>query len=103
MLGVAVVQDGSPLRQHAAATAVSILHDAHRTIGASLNVRGATAGALADVVVHRFADAITVDVLVDAVRGAALPTEAGRRGRPAAPCRLPVGDRPRGADPPRRG
>ncbi|OYP19348.1 MULTISPECIES: ATP-binding SpoIIE family protein phosphatase [unclassified Streptomyces] len=70
VLGVAVVQDVTA-RQHAA-DRLDILHDAHRTIGTSLDVR-ATAEALADVVVHRFADAITVDVLDDAVRGAALP------------------------------
>ncbi|MFI9804009.1 SpoIIE family protein phosphatase [Streptomyces sp. NPDC052301] len=74
--GVAVVQDVTA-RQNAA-DRLAVLHDAHRAIGTSLDVR-ATANALADVVVGRFADAVTVDVLDEAVRGAALsagPVEA---------------------------
>ncbi|MEV6833396.1 SpoIIE family protein phosphatase [Streptomyces sp. NPDC051133] len=76
VLGVAVVQDVTA-RQNAA-DRLAVLHDAHRAIGTRLDVR-ATADALAEVVVGRFADAVTVDVLDEAVRGAPLsagPVEA---------------------------
>ncbi|MFF5536435.1 SpoIIE family protein phosphatase [Streptomyces cinerochromogenes] len=81
VLGVAVVQDVT--ERQGAADRLDILHDAHRAIGTSLDVR-ATAEALAEVVVGRFADAVTVDVLDDAVRGAA-PAE--RPVDPAVPLR----------------
>ncbi|MEV0173043.1 SpoIIE family protein phosphatase [Streptomyces sp. NPDC050803] len=64
--GVAVVQDVTARRR--AADRLDILHDAHRRIGTSLDVR-ATAEALTAVVVGRFADAVTVDILDEAVRG----------------------------------
>ncbi|MFF2167358.1 SpoIIE family protein phosphatase [Streptomyces sp. NPDC058175] len=66
VLGVAVVQDVTERRR--AADRLDILHDAHRAIGTSLDI-ATTADALADVVVGRFADAVTVDVLDDAHRG----------------------------------
>ncbi|MEW2290467.1 SpoIIE family protein phosphatase [Streptomyces sp. NPDC047841] len=69
VLGVAVVEDVSA-PQHAA-DRLDILHDAHHAIGTSLDVRD-TADALAEVVVGRFADAVSVDVVDEAVRGAAL-------------------------------
>ncbi|MCQ4210941.1 SpoIIE family protein phosphatase [Streptomyces longispororuber] len=65
--GVAVVQNVTATRR--ATGRLDILHDAHRSIGTSLDVR-ATAEALGDVVVSRFADTVTVDVLDDAMRGA---------------------------------
>ncbi|MET8773146.1 SpoIIE family protein phosphatase [Streptomyces sp. NPDC004658] len=69
VLGVAVVEDVSARQR--AADRLDILHDAHQAIGTSLDVRD-TAAALAEVVVDRFADAVSVDVLDEAVRGAAL-------------------------------
>ncbi|WP_030991316.1 SpoIIE family protein phosphatase [Streptomyces sp. NRRL WC-3744] len=69
VLGVAVVEDVSA-RQHTV-DRLDILHDAHHAIGTSLDVRD-TAVALAEVVVDRFADAVSVDVLDEVVRGAAL-------------------------------
>ncbi|MGW0188984.1 SpoIIE family protein phosphatase [Streptomyces sp. NPDC003362] len=70
VLGVAVAQDVTARQR--VADRLEILHDAHRAIGTSLDMR-ATAEALADVVVGRFADAVSVDVLDEAVRGARPP------------------------------
>ncbi|MFI6567183.1 SpoIIE family protein phosphatase [Streptomyces sp. NPDC050534] len=69
VLGVAVVQDITARQR--AADRLDILHDAHRSIGTSLDM-GVTADALGEVVLGRFADAVTVDVLDDALRGAAV-------------------------------
>jgi PAS domain S-box-containing protein len=70
VLGVAVAQDVTARQR--VADRLEILHDAHRAIGTSLDMT-ATAEALAEVVVGRFADAVSVDVLDEAVRGARPP------------------------------
>jgi PAS domain S-box-containing protein len=71
VLGVAVLQDVTGRQR--VQERLNILHEAHRSIGTSLDMR-ATADALAHVVAGRFADAVTVDVVDDVVRGAALDT-----------------------------
>ncbi|RKE22933.1 SpoIIE family protein phosphatase [Streptomyces sp. TLI_171] len=106
---VAAVEDVT--ERQAALDRLDILHSAHRQLGASLDSIG-SAQELADVAVPRFADAATVDLLDDPMRGQPLRTgpidpdtplrraayrAAYRLTRGPGPANLPHGPIPHGA------
>lgn len=98
VLGLAVVVEDIT-EQQAALERLTILHEAHRLIGSTLDGT-VTAGELAEVAVGRFADTVAVELLDDVVRGRRLRPGPVPEGTPLrrVVCRSAGEGRPGAAD-----